>query len=114
MRYEIFKYLETIDTPTDRIFYYDVFNAKFSNFNYRDNLVEHTITEKESERFYLVSDRYYGTVDYADVLFLINGLTDPFNIKPGTKIKIPTEEDIEGLTQLIQEPYTNDQRYETT
>jgi hypothetical protein len=113
MRYDIFKYLETIDTPTDRIYYYDIFNAKFSNFRYNELTTEHTITKKEAERFYLISNFYYQTVDYADVLFLINNLEDPFNIKPGTKIQIPTLEDIEALKQLIREPYTNDQRYES-
>ena len=106
-RYDHYNFLESIKTPTEDIIYYDVFSPKWTEYNYTLNPVEHTLTASECDRFYLVSQLYYATVEYSDILFLINGLTDPFSLKPGIKLTIPVLDDIIIIKDKMLDPTSN-------
>ena len=107
-RYNHYTFLESIKTPTQDIIYYDVFSPKWTGFNYTLNTIEHTLTASECDRFYLVSQRYYASVEFADILFLINGLTDPFSLKPGIKLTIPVFDDIILIRDKMLNPTSNE------
>jgi hypothetical protein len=52
--------------------------------------VYHTVTVVDQYRPDLISYRYYNTVGYWWVILLSNDVLDPFNIKPGTILRIPS------------------------
>jgi hypothetical protein len=105
--YDNYTFLENIPTQTKDIVYYDVFSPKWTDFPFVDDTLEHTLSVSECDRFYLVSQFYYGTVEYSSTLFLINGLTDPFSLKPGIKLIIPTLEDLVRLKNKMLNPTSN-------
>lgn len=106
-RYDHYRYLESIKTPTEDILYYDVFSPNWTGYNFTLNTFEHTLNASECDRFYLVSQLYYASTEYSDILFLINGLTDPFSLKPGTKIIIPILDDIILIKNKMLNPASN-------
>jgi len=90
---------QIIDTLVDHsnIILYDVFSTKWSDFTFPNGYTNYTIKKDETQKPYLIRYRNYKTMDYWDVLLLINGITDVFDLKAGDIIKLPKEGDIENF-----------------
>lgn len=69
----------------------------WTEFEFSTGYRKHIITRNEIIKFYLVSFKYFSTVDYEDLLLLINNISDIFTILPGTEIKIPYLDDINNF-----------------
>jgi hypothetical protein len=91
MRYKI---LEKTTTENG-IDIYDPTSIKWNKFVFTNSYKKHIISASEIYKPYLISYNYYGSVDYDDIILLINGIDDIFNFEPGTEIKIPAIQDIE-------------------
>ncbi len=73
----------------DTINYFDILNTDWSKFEYNFPFTEHFLDKEEVNKFYLVSQRYYNTVDFEEPLYYLNQLESPFELKVGTSIKVP-------------------------
>lgn len=49
----------------------------------------HDVQENEAMRPDLISLKYYNTPDAWDLILKVNGISNPFAIKPGIKLQIP-------------------------
>ena len=91
MREQVYDTLTTIDND---IIVYDPTSVIWTEFDYPNGYNSHTVTIHEVLKPYLISFLYYGTVIYEDILLLLNGIDDIFELRPGVKIKIPQIEDL--------------------
>ena len=96
MRYNA---LDELTTEND-IIIYDPMTVDWSTFDWSNGYAEHQVTKFEIERPYLISYKYYNTVEYEDELLLINNVYDPFEMRVGLKLRIPNLED---LTEFLLE-----------
>jgi hypothetical protein len=88
---------KTINIDADNSTTIDVFDpmsCDFSKFEWTNGFYLHKVTQKEILKPYVISDAYYGTSDYEDLILLINNIDDPFSMYPGVEIKIPKIEDL--------------------
>lgn len=93
MRYNI---LEKDESQND-IDIYKPTSVKWEDFAFTNGFRKHIITNSEIMKPYLISYKYFSTVDYEDLILLINGISDIFEILPGTEIKIPFQEDVNAF-----------------
>ena len=69
-------------------------SCDWGSFPWTNGYFTHRISKREIERPYLISSQYYGTVDYEDVILLINNIAHIFDVVPGTELKIPKIQDL--------------------
>lgn len=61
---------------------------------------------RSDESFRDVAEKYYGNHHYSMVIVLVNEITDPFGVEPGTEIRVPRLDAIlaeEGVSTIM--PY---------
>jgi hypothetical protein len=73
---------------------YDPSSIKWGDFKWINGFTKHYITKEELLRPYLISYRYYNTVEYENFILLVNNIEDPFEVVSGTLLKIPTLTDV--------------------
>ena len=73
-------------------------SVNWSAFTFTNGFKRHYISDVEILKPYLISSLYYSTVDYEDEILLINGISDIFEVKVGSELKIP---DLNDLKQFI-------------
>lgn len=64
---------------------------KFTELPTSEDDSYHKVTKIDRYRPDLISYKYYETVDYWWVVLLANSIFDPFDIKPGTVLRIPSK-----------------------
>jgi hypothetical protein len=67
----------------------------WSNFKFTNGYKKHYVSSDEILKPYLISMGYYGTVEYEDVILLVNNIQDPYELIPGIEINIPNLQDIQ-------------------
>jgi hypothetical protein len=72
----------------------DSTSVLWKEFKWTNGYFKHKISKVEIERPYLISQAYYGTVDYWDIILLLNNVEDIFEIIPLSELYIPKLEDI--------------------
>jgi hypothetical protein len=72
----------------------DPTSVNWRSFNYPNGFKTHYIEIDETLRPYRVSERFYDTPEYIDMILFINNIDDPINIVPGTELKIPLLNDL--------------------
>lgn len=90
MREQIFKQI----TQISGTIVYDPTNVDFSKFKYTNGYYNHTLAKREIEKPYLISLAYYGTVDYDDIILLVNNIANIWECAPGVQLKIPKLDDL--------------------
>ncbi len=73
---------------------YDPMSVNFSTFKWTNGYYNHRLTQREIEKPYLISLAYYGTVEYEDIILLVNNIPDIFDTPVGVQIKIPKLDDL--------------------
>lgn len=76
-------------TTDNELTIYDSKSLNWSSFKFSNKYKKHTLSQEDILRPYLVSLQYYGTIDYEDVLLMINNIEDIFEVLPETEILIP-------------------------
>lgn len=76
---------------------YDSRSLNWSTFKFSSKFKRHTLTKDEILRPYLVSANYYGTIDYEDILLILNNIEDIFDVIAGTEIIIPDKQEIDDF-----------------
>ena len=85
------------ETTEEDINIYDPASVDWASFSFPNGYYEHTISKTEIVKPYLISQAYYGTIIYEDILFLINKVDDPFCLRVGAELLIPKLEDLENF-----------------
>jgi hypothetical protein len=52
----------------------------------------HYVKEDEEMRLDLISNLYYGSPDFVDIILKANGISNPFSVKEGMFLRIPDKE----------------------
>jgi hypothetical protein len=86
--------IQSILDNTDGNTIMDSTSVDYKNFKWTNGYFIHSITQKEIEKPYLISYAYYGTVEYWDLILLLNNIEDPFEIIPLSKLYIPKLQDV--------------------
>jgi hypothetical protein len=76
---------------------YDPLSIDFKKFTWPSGYYPHKISKTEIAKPYLISYAYYGTVDYEDIILLLNNIEDPFEMVPGKELRIPKLVDLEAF-----------------
>jgi len=66
----------------------------WKDFKWTNGYFKHKISKTEIERPYLISQIYYSTVEYWDIILLLNNIEDIFEIVPLSELFIPKLDDI--------------------
>jgi len=93
MRYTV----ESILSTADNITIYDPTSINWIKFDWSNGFYKYTLNKFDILKFYYVSYKFYGTVEYEDIILLLNGIADPFLLQPGIDINIPKKEDIDSF-----------------
>lgn len=93
MRENIYKKMQT----TDGVWLYDPTSVDWSKFEWNNDYIKHFISKEEVSKPYLISYAYYGSIDYEDILLLINNIANIFEVVPDMEIKIPNIRDIKNF-----------------
>lgn len=91
MRYDL---LEKIEEEDD-IEIYDLYEINWDELEYSGEIKKHEVIKQETIKPWYISYNEYGTVEYEDLLFLINNVENPLEMIPGLKLNIPTFQDIQ-------------------
>ena len=59
-----------------------------------DNDNYHEVLKEEENRLDIISNKYYGTPEFYWAIALANGYVDPFYVKEGTIIRVPSFSDL--------------------
>lgn len=92
MRYLVESIL--FDDKEKNLTIYDSQSIDWLSFNWSNGYYPHKISSIEIQKPYLISYAYYGTVEYEDVILLLNGIEDPFELIPGKELMIPKVDDL--------------------
>ena len=76
---------------------YNPTSVKWTKFEFKQGFKTHILSQVDILKPYMISYAYFGTVDYDDLLLLINGIDDIFELTPGVEIKIPYIQDIQDF-----------------
>ena len=81
--------LEDAKANSVGVFVYDPFSLNLSDFKWQNGFQKYVVQEKDVYKFYRVSESFYGTAEYEDIILLINNIEDPFDLTPGAVIFLP-------------------------
>jgi len=90
--------MDILDDSTEDIIR-DSTTLDISKFKFTNGYYKHVLTQREKERPYKLSSTYYGTVEYENLILLINGVEDVWELPVGTKLQIPRLEDLKTFVQ---------------
>jgi hypothetical protein len=74
---------------------YDLFQNTF-DYTKENYFLSYTVTKEDEMRLDLISYKLYGTTDYMDIIWNVNNIDNPLNIKQGTVLIYPST-DLDSL-----------------
>lgn len=77
--------------------YYDIFTFPIENLKITDVPQEYILTENDIVRFDLLIYRVYGNCSYDELVLYYNKIGSIYNVVPGTKIKLPSKNDLDNF-----------------
>ena len=83
-RYQIYRLIMDNDGDT----YVETTNRTPIKESERDKY--HEVQKNEENRLDIISNKYYGTPEYFWMIALANDIVDPFVVKPGDVLRIPS------------------------
>jgi hypothetical protein len=93
MRENLYKQFQT----DDGTYIYDSTSVDWSKFEWTNGYIKHFISTEEISKPYLISYAYYGSINYEDIILLINNIANIFEVVPNMEIKIPNIIDIKNF-----------------
>lgn len=100
MRFEIL----TKDQLENEIQFYDLASIQWSNFKFEDGYTPYYLTQTDVDRAWIPAFSFLGDPEFEDIIWLINGIVNPFELAPGQMLKIPNPSEVERFI------YNNSQR----
>lgn len=104
-RYNWLRKITSITSPVDNVSVslYDILNIKWKSFRFINGYKTHTITRPEMEKPWLIAFTEYGSADYEDLIYLINGIENPLDLVIGQTLKIPVLGDVKSFINSIKQ-----------
>jgi len=93
MREKIYSDLLTDDNTVIK----DPTTVDWRTFRWDNGYFVHYITTTEILKPYLISAAYYGSIEYEDIILLLNNIENPFDMIPEQTIYIPKLADIKSF-----------------
>jgi hypothetical protein len=75
----------------------DSTTCDWSTFSWDNGWYEYRVTQADLLKSYFISYKYYQTVDYEDIILLLNNIGDPFEMVVGSLIKVPKLNDVKAF-----------------
>lgn len=91
MRHKVMEVLETVDNIT----VYDSTTIDWTSYPWQTGYIIHYITNTEILKPYFISYQYYNTVEYEDIIMLLNNIEDPWQLVPGSPLRIPNFQNLQ-------------------
>jgi len=105
VRYNWLKKIGSITSPVDTtpIFIYDVLNVDWSSFEFTNGYIVYKLTAIDVQRPWMITDRFYGSPQYEDLVYLVNHIENPLDLVVGQELKIPGVVDIVTFLNKVQQ-----------
>jgi len=91
MRYKLMTVLDNTTINT----IYDPTSMDWTKFKWEQGYYKHYVSEFDIIKPYNISYAYYNNVDYEDIILLLNGIDNPWDLFPGAEIKVPKKEELD-------------------
>jgi len=80
----------------DNIIFYDPTSVDFTKFKWDNGYQTHIVTKDEYEKFYKISNLYYGSYRYEYYILVLNKISDVWDeLNVGDKIFIPDKDELD-------------------
>lgn len=86
--------VQSILDSTNNTIIFDPCSIKWGSFKWTNGWYKHYVSSIEIEKPYLISYKYYGIVDYWDIILLLNNVKDIFEVVPESIFYIPKLDDL--------------------
>lgn len=86
--------VQSILDETDNIVIKDPTSIQWESFPWTNGYYKHYISKTEIERPYMISYTYYGSVEYWDIILILNNIEDIFEVVPYSELYLPKLVDI--------------------
>lgn len=93
VRYNYFPQITTIND----LFINDLASIDWNLFEFTRGYQIHKLDQNEINKFYLVVRKYYGTLFNEDIIFYINRILNPLELRVAQEIIIPHPQDIDDF-----------------
>lgn len=105
MRYDNLRKIGTLTTETDNVTIdlFDILNVKWTDFKYTNGFKNHTVSKTEVTNPWMISFVEFGSADFEDLNFLINGISNPLDLTIGQTLKIAKKADIISFLNNIRQ-----------
>jgi hypothetical protein len=87
----------TLTTLSDATEISDPCSVDWNQFNITEQTTTYTVTSFDRVKPYYISQLFYGSIEYLDIILLINHVDDPFNMRIGLQLIIPSVNDINSF-----------------
>lgn len=84
-------------TADDGTFYPDLMTLPIQRFRFTSPPTEYYLTQRDIERPDLLMYRIYRVAEFDDIIFWLNGIAYIGDATVGTKILLPSREDLEDF-----------------
>jgi len=101
MIFTTFKYKSKINNGFDEP-YFDMVKPGLKLREGVATIAIHYVTEYDTMRPDLISEKYYQSTDNVDIILKMNGLFNPFAINEGQFIRIPDKDSATRFTQKLK------------
>ena len=92
--------MDILDSSND-VTIYNPLSIDWSKFKFYNGYYTHLLTQLEIEQFWTISYAYYGDIKFEEIILILNGIEDLFDLEPGANLIIPKEEDLREF--ILQE-----------
>lgn len=89
LKYSVYEILEEAAENTEEIIVYDSTTVDWTKFDWTNGFYPHKLTKTDIYKPYGISWQYYQSVIYEDIILLLNGIEDIWEVPVGTKIRVP-------------------------
>lgn len=84
-------------------FYYDPMSFPIEQLNFTQVPVEYEVTATDIHRVDLLIYRYYGSVEFDDLLLWVNDVPFAYDMQEGDVLRFPGKRDLESFYSTFSE-----------
>jgi len=88
---------DSSDTDTNSNYYPDIMQFPVEDFKYSQPPVEYTMTEMDIDRFDLLVTKFYGSIEYSDIILWLNNVEYIHRLSSGDSMLLPLRNDIDNF-----------------
>lgn len=75
----------------------------WSTYKWEMGYTEYEVDEQDILKPYIISVLHYGTVEYEDIILLLNNIPNPFEMRVGLILRIPDLEEFKQFMLKVQQ-----------